>query len=112
MKASVEVIYYKVRPLKNGEYPLMLRITKSRKRKYISIGISVKEKFWDFDKNKPKRNCPNKEQIERLIASKTAEYNDLIVEQCVCYPFIAKRTLSIGSYQVYDSCMRPIVLSR
>jgi len=80
MKASVEVICYKVRPLKNGEYPLMLRITKSRKRKYISIGTSVKEKFWDFDKNKPKRNCPNKEQIERLIASKTAEYNDLIVE--------------------------------
>ena len=80
MKASVEVICYKVRPFKNGEYPLMLRITKSRKRKYISIGISIKEKFWDFDKNKPKRNCPNKEQIERLIASKTAEYNDLIVE--------------------------------
>ncbi|MFQ8805931.1 MAG: Arm DNA-binding domain-containing protein [Alistipes indistinctus] len=41
MKASVEVIYYKVRPLKNGEYPLMLRITKSRKRKvhlYRNLG--------------------------------------------------------------------------
>jgi len=36
MKASVEAICYKVRPLKNGEYPLMLRITKSRKRKYVS----------------------------------------------------------------------------
>ena len=79
MKASVEVICYKVRPMKNGEYPLMLRITKSRKRKYVSIGMSIDEKFWDFDKNKPKRNCPNKEAIEKLITSKVSEYNDLIV---------------------------------
>jgi hypothetical protein len=79
MKASVEVICYKVRPMKNGEYPLMLRITKSRKRKYVSIGMSIDEKLWDFDKNKPKRNCPNKEAIEKLITSKVSEYNDLIV---------------------------------
>ena len=58
----------------------MLRVTKDRKRKYVSLGLSLHEKFWDFEKSKPKRNCPNKEQIERLIAAKTAEYNDLIVE--------------------------------
>ena len=80
MKASVEVICYKVRPLKNGEFPLMLRITQSRKRKYVSIRMSVQERFWDFDKNKPKRNCPNKESIEKLIASKITEYNTLIVD--------------------------------
>ena len=80
MKASVEAICYKVRPLKNGEYPLMLRITKSRKRKYVSIGMSIQEKFWDFDKNKPKRNSPNKEAIDKLIAAKVNEYNGLIVE--------------------------------
>jgi hypothetical protein len=58
----------------------MLRITKSRKRKYVSIGMSIEQKFWDFDKNKPKRNCPNKEKIEKLIASKVTEYNDLIID--------------------------------
>ena len=58
----------------------MLRVTKDRKRKYVSLGLSLHEKFWDFEKGKPKRNCPNKEQIERLIAAKTAEYNDLILE--------------------------------
>lgn len=80
MKAHVEVICYKVRPLKNGEYPLMLRITKSRKRKYVSIGMSIDEKFWDFDKNKPKRNCPNKAAIDKLISIKLAEYNELIID--------------------------------
>ena len=79
-KASVEVICYKVRPLKNGEYPLMLRITKSRKRKYVSLGISIDQKFWDFDKNKPKRNCPDREQIISLIEQKTQEYRQQITE--------------------------------
>ena len=80
MKANIEVICYKYKPLKDGTFPLMLRVTKDHKRKYVSLGFSLHEKFWDFEKSKPKRNCPNKEQIERLIAAKTAEYNDLIVE--------------------------------
>ena len=80
MKATVEVVCYKSKPFKDGTFPLMLRVTKDRKRKYVSLGLSLHEKFWDFEKSKPKRNCPNKEQIERLIAAKTAEYNDLIVE--------------------------------
>lgn len=80
MKASTEVVCYKYKPLKDGTLPLMLRVTKDRKRRYVSLGLSLHEKFWDFEKGKPKRNCPNKERIERLIATKTAEYNDLIVE--------------------------------
>lgn len=80
MKANIEVICYKYKPLKDGTLPLMLRVTKDRKCKYVSLGLSLHEKFWDFEKSKPKRNCPNKEQIERLIAAKTAEYNDLILE--------------------------------
>jgi len=79
MKAYAEVICYKPKVLRDGTFPLMLRITKSRKRKYVSIGMSIEEKFWDFDKNKPKRNCPNKEAIEKLITSKLSEYNDLIM---------------------------------
>lgn len=63
MKANVEVICCKSKPLKDGYFPLMLRITKDRKHKYVSCGISLHERFWDFDKNKPKRNYPDKEQI-------------------------------------------------
>lgn len=80
MKATVDVVCYKSKPLKDGTFPLMLRVTKDRKRKYVSLGLSLHSRFWDFDKNKPKRNGPNKEQIERLIAAKTTEYNNLIVE--------------------------------
>ena len=66
--------------LVNNESPLMLRITKDRKRKYSSIGISLNPTFWDFQKNKPKRNCPNKSQIERIIATKLLEYREQVLE--------------------------------
>ena len=53
MKATVNVICYKSKKLANGEYPLMLRVSKDGKKKYKSLGISVKLRHWDFDKNRP-----------------------------------------------------------
>jgi len=54
MSVTIEVVCYKSKVLANNESPLMLRITKERKRKYSSIGISLNPIFWDFQKNKPK----------------------------------------------------------
>lgn len=58
----------------------MLRVTKDRKRKYVSLGISVNPENWDFSKNQPKAECPNREYIELLIANKLKEYSAKIVE--------------------------------
>ena len=68
MNPTVEVVCYKSKVLANNESPLMLRVTKDRKRKYSSIGISVNPVYWDFEKNKPRRNCPDKPRIEQIIA--------------------------------------------
>ena len=51
MKATVNILFYKSKALSNGEHPLVIRICKDGKKKYQSIGISVKADFWDFDKN-------------------------------------------------------------
>ncbi len=67
MNASISVICYKYKTLKNGECALMLRIIKNRKSKYQSLGLSIPPQFWDFEKNQPKRNCPNRDAILRLI---------------------------------------------
>lgn len=80
MNATVSVICYKSRPLKNGEYPLALRITKNGNRKYQYLGISVELKHWDFNKNRPKPNCPNKELISKIILEKEKEYQEKILE--------------------------------
>lgn len=80
MNATVNVICYKSKVLKNNESPLMVRVCKDRKRKYISLGISVNPTYWDFNRNAPKPQCPNKEYIDSLIAQKVQEYSTQIIE--------------------------------
>lgn len=75
MNASVPVVYYKSKTLNNGEHPLMLRITKDRKSKYQSLGISIPLQYWDLSKNQPKRNCPDRDAILRLITEKMEQYH-------------------------------------
>jgi hypothetical protein len=36
--------------------------------------------FVDFEKNKPKRNCPNRELIQKLINEKVNEYSTHILD--------------------------------
>ena len=73
MNASVSIVCYKSKTLSNGESPLMLQVSKSGKRKYQSLGISIKPRYWDFTRNKPKPNCPNKEYIQKIILDKQTE---------------------------------------
>ena len=80
MNATVEVVCYRSKVLANNESPLMLRVTKDRKRKYSSIGISINPVYWDFEKNKPRRNCPDKERIEQIIAEQVRKYREQILD--------------------------------
>lgn len=80
MNATVNVLCYKSKTLSNGENPLMICVSKNGKRTYKSLGISVNPLYWDFEKNKPKRNCPGKEQTENLIIEKLRAYNQTILE--------------------------------
>lgn len=73
MNASISVVCYKSKTLANGENPLLLQVSKDGKRKYRSIGLSVNQKFWDFQKNRPKPNCPNGEYIQQIILNKISE---------------------------------------
>lgn len=58
----------------------MVCVCKDGKRKYKSLGISINPRFWDFEKQRPKRNCPNKEKIENFIADKIKDYSSQIIE--------------------------------
>jgi len=80
MSATINVVCYKSKVLKNNENPLMLRVTKDRKSRYLSLGITIKPEYWDFERNKPKKNCPHKEQIERIILERTKEYQEQVLE--------------------------------
>lgn len=76
MKIFINIVCYRQKTLANGENPLMIRVSKNRKTKYKSIGISILPQYWDFKQNKPKRNCPNKEMIKKIIHETLNEYNE------------------------------------
>ena len=80
MNATVNVLCYRSKTLSNGEHPLMICVCKDGKRKYVGLGISVNPKYWDFKKNKPKRNCPNRERILKVINEQEQRYSEQILE--------------------------------
>lgn len=80
MSTTIDVICYKSKPLKNNEYPLMLRLTRDRKRKYKSLGVSTKFEDWDFQKNQPKPNTPNRDLILELSANIISQYRKQVLE--------------------------------
>jgi len=80
MNATVNIVCYKQKRLKNGEHPLMVRVTKNGKRKYKSLGLSVHPDHWDFQTNRPKLKCPNRELILKTILEKEAEFQKEILE--------------------------------
>ena len=80
MNYTVNVLCYKSKTLANGEHPLMICVSNVNQRKYLSIGVSINPQYWDFKKNKPKRNCPNKDSIQSLINNKISEYKAQILD--------------------------------
>lgn len=80
MNTTLTTVLYTSKTLSDGTHPLMLRLTKNRRIKYISLHISLDAKFWNFDKSRPKRNCPDKERINTLIETKTKELQEQILD--------------------------------
>jgi hypothetical protein len=53
MNAKVSIVCYKQKTLKNGEHPIMIRVTKNGKRKYKSLGNMenkelIEDKYGEF----------------------------------------------------------------
>ena len=68
--ATVSVVLFKSKTLANGEHPIVLRVTKNKQRKHISLGRSCSADLWDFAQQKPKRSHPDKMLIEKIIDAK------------------------------------------
>lgn len=81
MDATISVICFKSKTLANGEHPLMLRITKDRKRTMKSLGVSVHPSNWDFDRNEPKPKCPDRKYIQQIILKVKSEYQTKLLEK-------------------------------
>ena len=76
MEATISVVCYKSKILSNGESPLMVRVSKNGKRSMKSLGVSVNSAYWDFTKNCPKKNCPNRTVLIQLISQTLVKYQE------------------------------------
>lgn len=77
----MKAVCYKCKTLANGEKPLMIRICKDGRKKYVSLGISIKEELWDFRNNAPKPQCPNRERICIVINEKICEIQKAVLDK-------------------------------
>ncbi len=80
MNTSVKVILYTSKTLSNGEHPVMLRIIKNRKPKYISTGISCSKGLWDSKLNILKKSHPHYKQAQLLIGKKKLEAEKFVYD--------------------------------
>ena len=81
MTETVKAVCYKSKTLSNGEHPLMIRICKDGKKKYQSLGLSIKAEQWDFKTNQPKAKCPNRDRIILLINEKINEIQKIALDK-------------------------------
>lgn len=95
MSAKITVTCYKSKILSNGESPLMVKITKSGKRSLRALGVSVNPKHWDFEKEKPKNNCPNRTYIINIITNALQKYQAIQLDkETKCEDYTAAEILA------------------
>jgi hypothetical protein len=77
--ASVKALLYTSKKKSDGRHPIVLRIIKDRKPRYIYIDW-VFEKDWDSKRLRVKNSHPNSKRLNNLILKKIVEAEDLILE--------------------------------
>ena len=70
MNTSTKVLLYRSKTLSNGEHPILLRITKDRKSKYISVGVSCTVDLWDAKENLTNKKHPLFKEIKMFPPKK------------------------------------------
>ena len=97
MSETIKVLCYKSKTLSNGEHPLMLCVCKDRKRKFQSLGLSIKAEQWDFKTNQPKAKCPNRERIILLISEKINEIQKVALDKRIAGKDFTATTLIVST---------------
>ncbi|WP_330941313.1 site-specific integrase [Bacteroides sp. MSB163] len=80
MSVNISVVCFKSKTLSNGEHPLFVKVSEGKKRATKSLGLSIRAQFWNFEKNEPKKICPNREALIKMIESKKQQYLEQVID--------------------------------
>ena len=75
---TVDLILYQWKTLHNGQHPILIRITKFRKVKYIALGKSSSKELWNEKKNRPSVKHSSAKELTILIENRLKEINKLV----------------------------------
>ena len=81
-RATVRIVYFTSKVLADGSHPLLLCITKDRKRKYLATGLSLQPKYWNPDKSNYREAIrksypePGREQLVKTLAEWETKYSE------------------------------------
>lgn len=81
--AKVELILYKWKTLSNETHPIMLRVSKNKKRVMFATGLSCVAKQWNDEYGlfvKDKRVVADHEELNKILAGITTKADDIIKE--------------------------------
>lgn len=78
MASSIKVTLRK-KPNKQGEYPLVLRITKDRRSTYLYTGQYIDLKYWDEANRTVRKSHPNAVRLNNLLLAKLTEANKTLL---------------------------------
>lgn len=68
--ASIKIVLFTHKKLKDNSHPIVIQIIKDRKRKLISTGFSAKISEWNEKTNSPNRKHPNQAQLKLFLKQK------------------------------------------
>ena len=80
---TARIVLYKSKTLADGSHPLMVCVTRDRKRKYYATGISCTVNLWDEKNSLPKsgsKGHPQYDFIKKVIREKLSQYDNTILE--------------------------------
>lgn len=78
--ASVKILLYTHKTLKDGSHPIILQVIHNRKRKVLSSGYSAIPSQWNFDKNLPNSRHPNHTLLSSKLKSEKLKLEGIILE--------------------------------
>ncbi|NQU80901.1 MAG: hypothetical protein HQ543_05230 [Bacteroidetes bacterium] len=78
--ASIKLLLFTHKKLKNGTHPLVLQVIKDRKRKLISLGFSATAEQWDEEENLPNKKHPNYKELRLFVKNKSFKADKVLLD--------------------------------
>lgn len=91
--ASIKIVFKKEKSKSDGEIPMYLRITKDRRAKFISLGISLHPDYWNAKEKQVKTSHPNSAYLNNYLTKKIFDAQKITLEMETNSEYVPPRAI-------------------